>query len=154
MASRSLNKVTLIGNLTRDPEVKYTPTGAAVCTFGIATNRSWTTTDGQVKEDVQYHRIVAWNKLAELCGKILGKGKKVFVEGRLSYRSYTAKDGTQKSITEIILDDFIVFSDGKRPEAESQSTSGKEPQTPPAEEAPHAPEPEADESVNPEDIPF
>ena len=64
MASRSLNRIVLIGNLTRDPELKYTPVGTAVCTFGIATNRSWTTNDGQTKEDVQYHRIVAWQKLA------------------------------------------------------------------------------------------
>lgn len=151
MASRSLNKAILIGNLTRDPEIKYTPSGAAVCTFGIATNRSWVTTDGQTKEDVQYHRIVAWNKLAELCSKILSKGKKVYTEGRLSYRSYTAKDGTQKSITEIILDDFIVFSDGKRSEEPVAATTAKE-QPAQNEDAPiHEPQ---DESVNPEDIPF
>lgn len=156
MASRSLNKVTLIGNLTRDPEIKYTPSGAAVCTFGVATNRSWTTTDGQIKEDVQYHRLVAWNKLAELCGKILTKGKKVYLEGRLSYRSYTAKDGTQKSITEIILDDFIVFSDGsKRPDGDVSAAGSKPTEAPQKhEQAPDAPEAQEDESVNPEDIPF
>ncbi len=76
MASRSLNRVILIGNLTRDPELKYTPNGVAVCTFGVATNRSWTTADGQTKEEAQYHRIVAWQKLAELCGKLLTKRKK------------------------------------------------------------------------------
>ena len=80
MANRSLNKVILIGNLTRDPELKYTPNGTAVCTFGVATNRSWKTTDGTVKEEVQYHRIVSWQKLAELCGKILSKGRKVYLE--------------------------------------------------------------------------
>ena len=152
MASRSLNKAILIGNLTRDPEIKYTPSGAAVCTFGIATNRSWVTTDGQTKEDVQYHRVVAWNKLAELCGKILAKGKKVYAEGRLSYRSYTAKDGTQKSITEIILDDFIVFSDGKRTDEPTSTTSPVKDAAPVHEDAPqHEPQ---DEQVNPEDIPF
>ena len=114
MASRSLNRVILIGNLTRDPELKYTPAGTAVCTFGIATNRTWTTADGQTKEDTQYHRIVAWQKLAELCGKLLTKGRKVYLEGRLTYRSFTGKDGQQKNITEIVLDDFIVFSDGKK----------------------------------------
>jgi len=100
MASRSLNRVILIGNLTRDPELKYTPAGTAVCTFGLATNRSWTTADGQTKEDVQYHRIVAWQKLAELCGKLLTKGRKVFLEGRLTYRTFTGKDGTEKTIAE------------------------------------------------------
>src|SRR4030042_6947851 len=115
MSSRSINKVTILGNLTRDPELKYTPNGAPVCTFGVATNRTWTTAEGQVKEDVQYHRIVAWNKVAELCGKLLTKGKKVYVEGRLSYRTFTGKDGLQKSITEIVLDDFIVFNSARRP---------------------------------------
>lgn len=114
MASRSLNRVILIGNLTRDPELKYTPSGTAVCTFGVATNRSWNTADGQVKEETQFHRIVAWQKLAELCGKLLTKGRKVYLEGRLTYRSFTGKDGQQKSITEIVLDDFIVFGDGKK----------------------------------------
>lgn len=157
MASRSLNRVILIGNLTRDPELKYTPAGTAVCTFGIATNRSWTTADGTIKEDVQYHRIVAWQKLAELCGKLLTKGRKVFVEGRLTYRSFTGKDGQQRSITEIVLDDFIVFGDGKRqgtaaeevkeekPKEKTEKT-GKEAEVP-------APEP-AEENVNPDDIPF
>src|SRR3989338_2512070 len=114
MASRSINKVVLLGNLTRDPELKYTPSGTAVCSFVVATNRSWTTADGQTKEDVQYHRIVAWQKLAELCGKILTKGRKVFLEGRIIYRNFTGKDGQQKSITEIVLDDFIVFGDSKK----------------------------------------
>lgn len=123
MASRSLNRVTLIGNLTRDPELKYTPQGTAVCSFGVATNRSWTTATGELKEDVQYHRIVAWQKLAELCGKILSKGRKVYLEGRITYRTYTAKDGTQKSITEIVLDDFVVFPGGARPMGEAASFS-------------------------------
>ena len=109
MSSRSLNRIVLIGNLTRDPELKYTPTGTAVCTFGIATNRSWTTNDGQTKEDVQYHRVVAWQKLAELCGKLLNKGRKVFAEGRMTYRTFIGKDGIQRTIAEIVLDDFIVF---------------------------------------------
>ena len=73
MASKSVNKVILIGNLTRDPELKYTPSGTAVCTFGVATNRAWTTAEGETKEDVQFHRIVAWQKLAELVSKLLTK---------------------------------------------------------------------------------
>ncbi len=113
MASRSLNKVTLIGNLTRDPELRYTPQGTAVAQFGLATNRDWTTAQGEKKEDVQYHRIVAWSKLAELCGQLLVKGSKVFVEGRLVYRTYEGKDGTQKSVTEIIMDNMILLASGK-----------------------------------------
>ena len=157
MASRSLNRVTLIGNLTRDPELKYTPAGTAVCTFGVATNRSWTTTDGQTKEETQFHRIVAWQKLAELCGKLLTKGRKVFLEGRLVYRTFIGKDGQQRTIAEIVLDDFIVFGDGRRtnieekPEVklEDEPVSEKTSTTEVTKE-----EPKTSENVNPDDIPF
>ena len=111
MSSRSINKVTLLGNLTRDPELKYTPNGTAVCTFGLATNRSWTTQEGKTREEAQYHRIVAWQKLAELCNKLLSKGRKAYLEGRITYRDYIDKSGQQRHITEIVLDDFNVFYD-------------------------------------------
>lgn len=124
MASRSLNRVILIGNLTRDPELKYTPSGTAVSTFGVATNRSWTTATGETKEDVQFHRIVAWQKLAELCSKLLNKGKKVYLEGRITYRNFTGKDGLPKSITEIVLDDFVLF-DGARKTEVSEGEAGE-----------------------------
>lgn len=150
-----MNRVVLIGNLTRDPELKYTPAGTAVCTFGVATNRSWTTADGATKEEVQYHRIVAWQKLAELCGKLLTKGRKVFLEGRLTYRSYTAKDGQQRSITEIVLDDFIVFGDGKKAMEGATETAKPEAAKEKAEEKVEEPAaPQAEENVNPDDIPF
>lgn len=155
MASRSLNRVVLIGNLTRDPELKYTPTGTAVCTFGVATNRSWTTADGQTKEETQFHRIVAWQKLAELCSKLLTKGRKVYTEGRLIYRTYTAKDGQEKSITEIVLDDFIVFGDGKRSTGDIKTDEGQkieEHQDIKSEEKVETTK--VNEDVNPDDIPF
>ncbi len=117
MSSRSLNRAILIGNLTRDPELKYTPNGTAVATFGVATNRNWTTATGEIKEDVQFHRIVAWQKLAELTSKLLAKGRKVYLEGRITYRTYTGKDGQQRAVTEIILDDFVVFDNRRQPEA-------------------------------------
>ena len=157
-----MNKAILIGNLTRDPELKYTPNGTAVCTFGVATNRSWTTTDGQIKEDTQFHRVVAWQKLAELCGKLLTKGKKIYMEGRITYRSFVGKDGQQRSITEIVLDDFIMFDSGKRivpgegtvppPTVTLSHTSIVTPQ----EQHTDAPAQHNDhtETVNPEDIPF
>lgn len=172
MASRSLNRVLLIGNLTRDPELKYTPAGTAVCTFGVATNRSWKTADGQIKEEVQYHRIVAWQKLAELCGKLLTKGRKVYLEGRLVYQTFTGRDGQQRTIAEIVLDDFIVFGDGRKIAEEIPTEAGKAPVTEPSEELPApaegiiaAPEKKAErpeekktenknEDVNPDDIPF
>src|SRR3954451_3284501 len=87
LMAKSLNRVQLIGNLTRDPELKYTSSGTAVCSFGLATNRSWTTDTGEKKEDTEFHNILAWNKLAELCSQYLTKGRKAYVEGRLTIRS-------------------------------------------------------------------
>jgi len=109
MSSRSLNKVQLIGNLTRDPELRYTPQGTAVCTFGLATNRAWTTESGEKREEAEFHRIVAWNKLAELCSQLLFKGRKVYVEGRLQTRTWTAQDGTQRQATEVIIEEMIIL---------------------------------------------
>src|SRR4029078_6010369 len=107
--ARSLNRVQLIGNLTRDPELRYTPQGTAVCSFSIATNRSWTTDSGEKKDEADFHRVVAWNKLAELCSQFLTKGRKVYVEGRLSTRNWTGQDGAQKSTTEVVIDDMILL---------------------------------------------
>ena len=109
MSSRSLNKVQLIGNLTRDPELRYTPTGAAVCTIGLATNRYWTTESGEKKEETEFHRVVAWNKLAELCSQLLTKGRKVFVEGRLRTSSWQTQTGEQRNTTEIVIEDMILL---------------------------------------------
>src|SRR3989338_11109485 len=109
MSSKSLNKVSLIGNLTRDPELRYTPQGNAVCTFGLATNRQLTTEGGEKKEDVEFHRIVACNKLADLCSQLLTKGRKIYVEGRLQTRTFTGSDNAQHTITEIVIDDMILL---------------------------------------------
>ncbi|OGK24666.1 hypothetical protein A3A46_01370 [Candidatus Roizmanbacteria bacterium RIFCSPLOWO2_01_FULL_37_13] len=171
MSSRSLNRVILIGNLTRDPELKYTPSGTAVCSFGVATNRSWKTADGETKEETQYHRIVAWQKLAELCGKLLTKGRKIYLEGRLVYRTFTGRDGQQRTVSEIVLDDFIVFGDGRKTTVEEQiqTEETKTQVVGPAEEMPNPEEnqivnkqkeetgkkgKEKNEDVNPDDIPF
>src|SRR3989339_726371 len=116
--AKSLNKVQLIGNLTKDPELKFTPNGAAVCTIGIATNRSWTTDSGEKKDEAEFHRLVAWNKLAEICSQLLKKGRKVYFEGRLQTRSWTGQDGTQKTTTEIVVSDMIILDsrrDGDAP---------------------------------------
>lgn len=163
--ARSLNRVQLIGNLTRDPELRYTPQGSAVCTFGLATNRSWTTDNGEKKEDTEFHRIVAWNKLAELCSQLLTKGRKIYVEGRISSRSWTGQDGQQRNTTEIVIEDMIILDSNRRGE------TSEEPPLPVAEEelgeplteAPKAPtkakqakkeESNVSEDVNPDDIPF
>jgi single-strand DNA-binding protein len=114
MSARSLNQVMLIGNLTRDPELRYTPQGTAVCTFSIATNRQWTPADGgERQEEVEYHRIVSWAKLAEICAQILHKGRKVFVEGRLQTRNWTGQDGQERSTTEIVIDTMIALGPPK-----------------------------------------
>ncbi len=107
--ARSLNKVMLIGNLTRDPEMRYTPQGTAVCTFGVATNRTWNTESGEKKEDVEFHNVVAWNKLAEICVQLLKKGRKVYVEGRLSTRTWQGTDGAQKNRTEVVISDMVIL---------------------------------------------
>ena len=117
MAVRSLNKAQLIGNLTRDPELRYTPQGTAVCTFGLATNRQWTTDTGEKREEADFHRLVAWSKLAELCAQLLTKGRKVYIEGRLQTRSWTAQDGNQRQTTEIVVNDMILL-DSRRSLAE------------------------------------
>jgi len=118
MASRSLNKVLLIGNLTRDPELRYTPQGTAVCTFGLATNRSWKNSDGDRQEDVEFYRIVAWQKLAEICSQLLFKGRKVYVEGRLQTRQWEGKDGQERQTTEVVIDNMIVLDYREKNETE------------------------------------
>lgn len=109
MATRSWNRVELIGNLTRDPELRYTPTGSAVCTFSIATNRTYIS-DGERKEEADFHRAVAWNKLAELCNQLLKKGHRVFISGRLQNRSWEGQDGQSRQTTEIVIEDMILLT--------------------------------------------
>lgn len=110
MASRaSLNKVMLIGNLTRDPELRYTPSGAAVCTFAVATNRTYTASDGTKKEEAEFTKIVAWGKLGELCNQLLAKGRKVYVDGRLQTRSWETPDGQNRQTTEVVIDDMRIL---------------------------------------------
>lgn len=112
MASRNLNKVILIGNLTRDPEMRYTPQGNAVASFVVATNREWVT-QGEKKQSVDFHNVVAWNKLAEICGQLLKKGIKVYVEGRLQTRDWLGDDGKKRYKTEIVIDDMIILTPKK-----------------------------------------
>lgn len=98
----SVNKVILLGRLGQDPELKYTPGGAAVCNFSMATTEAWTDKQGQKQEKTEWHRIVVWGKLAELCNQYLAKGRQAFVEGRLQTRNWDDKDGTKRYTTEIM----------------------------------------------------
>lgn len=150
MATRSLNKVCLIGNLTRDPELRYTPQGTAVCTLGLATNRYWVTEAGEKREETEFHRIVAWNKLAELCAQLLFKGRKVYVEGRLQTRAWTAQDGTQRQTTEIVIEDMIILDSRRQLGEGAMPTAGEAATQVPAKEPPQAEVPkEAPQAVQP-----
>jgi single-strand DNA-binding protein len=100
----SVNKVILVGNLTRDPEMKRTEGKKPVCIIGLATNRNWTDEKGQKHEEPEYHRVVAFDKLAETCHQYLTKGRKIYLEGRLQSRPYTGQDGIEKHATEIVLE--------------------------------------------------
>ena len=107
-----VNKVILVGNLGRDPELKHLPSGQAICQFSIATSESYTDKAGQKQEKTEWHRIVAWEKLAEVCGKYLGKGSKVYVEGKLQTREYE-KDGQKHYQTEIVAREVKFLSEKK-----------------------------------------
>lgn len=131
--ARSLNKVMLIGNLGKDPELRYTPSGVAVATFTIATNESWKDQDGNMQERTEWHNIVAWRKLAEVCGEWLKKGKKVYVEGRIQTRSYDDKNtGAKRYVTEIVLDNMIMLDGRGAGDAASQPAAVSTPEEPSA----------------------
>ena len=106
----SVNKVTLIGNLGRDPEVRYAPSGAAICNVAIATSRNWKDkTSGERQEETEWHRVVFYDHLAEIAGEYLKKGKSVYIEGRLKTRKWTDKDGVEKYTTEIIAQEMTML---------------------------------------------
>lgn len=110
---RSVNKVILVGNLTRDPELKSTTSGQSIVSFGLATNRQWTTSGSEKRSSAEFHECVAWAKLAEICKSHLRKGMLVYVEGYLKTRSWDMEDGTRRFRTEIVLQDMIILE--KRP---------------------------------------
>lgn len=141
----------IIGNLTRDPELRTTSTGQSVCTLGVATNRSWTDSKGQKQEDVEFHSVVAWGKLAEICSQYLSKGRKVYLEGRLKTREWQGADGAKKQRTEIIAENMIMLDKGT-----GMPTSGVNlgAQAASAEAAPSGAVLAADQEIRMEDIPF
>lgn len=110
-----LNRAQLIGNVTRDPEMRSTAAGQNVCNFGIATNQVWTDAQGAKQQRTEFHNIVAWGKLAEICGQYLNKGKKIFLEGRLQTREWEAQDGAKRRTTEIVADNMIMLDRGGAP---------------------------------------
>lgn len=147
----SLNRAMLIGNLTRDPELRKTQAGQSVCSFSVATNRSFTDASGQKKEQVDYHNVVAWGRLAEICGQYLTKGKKVYVDGRLQTREWEAQDGQKKYRTEIIIENMVMLDRAGGTSLQSDSVQTYEPVTPALADAPSA---LPDDEIKLEDIPF
>jgi single-strand DNA-binding protein len=141
-----LNKVILIGNIGRDPELRYTASGQPVANFSLATSEAWTNRDGEREQRTEWHRIVAWGRLAEICGEHLSKGKQVYVEGRLQTREWEDRDGNKRRTTEVTAQQLLML--GRRGDAPS----------------PDAPSPDASETESPseagpaeggpDDIPF
>jgi len=143
----NLNKALIIGNLTRDPEVRTTPSGQNVTSFGVATNRRWTNkATGEKKEQVEYHNIVCWGRLAEIAGQYLKKGSKIYVEGRLQTRSWDDQTGVKKYRTEIVGENLIMLD---RKSAAPAATPAA-----PADETAQPEPPAGEPEINVEDIPF
>jgi single-strand DNA-binding protein len=150
-----LNKVFIIGNLTRDPEIKSLPAGTRVATFSLATNRTWKDAQGAKKESVEYHNIVAFARAADLIGQYCKKGSSLYIEGRLQTRSWDAPDGSKKYRTEIILENFqfgpkgTIGSTSPAPERQSDAEAPQKDSAPDLDTIEYP-----DEEINLEDIPF
>ncbi|MFA6908350.1 MAG: single-stranded DNA-binding protein [Patescibacteria group bacterium] len=143
--SIDLNKVMIIGNVTRDPEVRATPSGISVATFGVATNLVWKDQQGAKQQRAEFHNVVAWRKLSEIVGQYVKKGSRIYVEGRLQTRSWDDQSGTKRYRTEIVADNVIMLD--KRSDSAAASA--------PVEPAEGAQPPAAGEAeINVEDIPF
>jgi len=143
----SVNKVILVGNLGKDPELRYTASGTAVATFSLATSERYKDRDGTQQEKTEWHNIVAWRQLAEICGKYLHKGKQVFIEGKIQTRSYDDRDGNKRYITEIVADQMQMLG-------RAREDTGR-----PSQSIPQGPEPTISSFDNPQgnpddDIPF
>ncbi len=151
----NLNKVFILGNLTRDPEVRTTPGGQQVASFSIATNRVWYNQAKEKNQEVEFHNIVAWGKLAEIVGQYLAKGRIALVEGRIKTRSWQAQDGTKKYRTEIIAENIQLGprnqgQGGPSPKAESPAESPEENAAPEAENALGG----SSEEISTDEVPF
>ena len=155
----NLNKVQLIGRLTRDPEIRTTPSGQTVATVSIATNRTWKDKSGQKQEKSEFHNIVMWGRTAEIAGQYLTKGQEAYFEGRMETRSYTGKDGVERRTTEVVVENMQM---GSRPQgggnySRPAATVGSAPQAKPepiAEEIPTINLDEEQDEVKIEDVPF
>jgi len=160
----NVNKVLLVGRLTRDPEIRTTPTGQTVASISIATNRFWKDKNGQRQDQTEYHNVVLWGRLGEIAGQYLTKGQEAYIEGRMQTRKYTAKDGVERRITEIVAENMQLGSRAQgsagagpsnytRPAASTTPNAPSQPQEMPAEEIPTI-NLDDEEEVKIEDVPF
>lgn len=145
----NLNRAMIIGNLTREPEMRNTASGQTVANFGVATNHSWTDASGQRQEKAEFHNIVAWGKLAEICAQYLGKGRKVYIEGRLQTRDWEGQDGTKKTRTEIVAENMIMLDRAPAGSAPAMQRAAQ-----PAAAAAAPASNGGEEEIRVEDIPF
>jgi len=125
---RGVNKVILIGNLGSDPELRSTPGGKSVASFTLATNESWNDKEGTRQERTEWHRIVVWGKLAEICSQYLRKGRQVYIEGRLTTRSWEDKQGNQRKTTEIVAQNMMMLGGRAGGQGEAQGESDETPE--------------------------
>ncbi len=144
-----LNRATILGRLSRDPEVRTTPGGQNVATLGVATGRSWTDQSGVRQERTEFHNCVLWGRLAEIAGQYLTKGSRIYVEGRIETRDWTGQDGVKRYRTEIVVENMIML-DGPRNTGGATGSGGN---TAPSAPMPVAKEP-VEEEIKVEDIPF
>ena len=151
----SLNRAMIIGNLTRDPDSRTTPDGTSVCSFTVATNMVWNDAGGNRQERAEFHNVVAWRKLADICTQYLRKGNRVYVEGRLQTRSWDDQSGVKRYRTEIIAENVIMLDrPGQQPAAQTPAAPAATPPSPPNQEG-RAPEGgSSEEEINIEEIPF
>ncbi|MBI5970759.1 MAG: single-stranded DNA-binding protein [Deltaproteobacteria bacterium] len=110
---RGVNKVILVGNLGKDPEVRYSPSGMAVCNFSIATTENWKDKEGNKQDKTEWHKIVTFGKLAEICGEYLAKGKQIYIEGRLQTRTWDDKSGVKRYTTEVVASEMLMLGGPK-----------------------------------------
>ena len=140
--AKDLNKVQLIGRLGADPELRYTQAGKAVTSFSVATGRSWKDGNGETQEATEWHRVIAWEKLGEICNEYLRKGSKVYIEGRLQTRKWEDKEGNDRWTTEIIANDMIMLDSKRDSGYQDEERSAERPRR-------NVPEP-----IDDSDIPF
>ncbi len=152
--ARSVNKVILLGNLGKDAELSYTPSGQAVSKVSMATNRAWRDKNGELQEETEWHNLVLWGKQAESLTPYLSKGQRLYVEGRIKSRTWEAKDGSRHHATDIVVE-RVVFAGGRGEEAGARAAAGTRPAAAPA-PAPATPAPEEgpQPDITDEDIPF